>query len=496
VSTFPGVWAGLPEPDRDRTALCFGEEAISYRELGRRVAAAAAVLRPLLAKAPDARLALLCPNGPAFVTHYLAAVTLGGCVMPVDLRLSTEEIGAQLKDAGVGLAAATPEIRERLGALAGRAEHLHDDLTWVTVGEGPGPDADDGALAPEAVRDDQVAELIYTAGTTSRPKGVMRTVANVRAAVANSIRGFGYGPGERIYLVMPLSHSSALNSQLLPVLLVGGTVVLAEAFDPREAVEALKRHRITSLRAVPTMWQMLLTRPDFREGALPDLHTLNNSSAPIQPAQVAGLRERFPDCRILNSYGLTEASTSTILEDAEFRDHPDSVGRPIGGVEMRVAGEDGAPVPAGEVGEILIRGPHVFKGYLGRAEETGRALRDGWLHTGDKGWMDGEGLYYLLGREQEMIQCSGYNVSPQEVERVIEELPQVAEAAVIGIPHRMLGQVVKAVVVPRAGQQVDGRAVTRHCAGRLASHKVPFVVETAPELPRNSLGKLLRNRLK
>lgn len=490
MSAVPGLRAGPAGEEQDRVALCFGALEVSYAGLAGRVAAVAERLGPLLAEAPERRLALLCPNRPEFVTHYLATVALGGCVMPVDLRLSAAEMRLQLEDAGAGLMAAAAPVRERLE----KELTWREGLRWLAVEEGA--DAVAAGPVPDGARDDQVAELIYTAGTTSRPKGVMRTVANVRAAVANSIRGFGYRPGERLFIAMPLSHSSALNSQLLPVLEVGGTAVLADGFDPHAAVAALRDHRITAVRAVPTMWQMLLTRPDFRADVLPDLATLINSSAPIQPAQYEALRARFPDCRILNSYGLTEASTSTILDNDDFRRRPESIGRPIEGVEMAITREDGSPAAPGGQGEIRIRGPHVFKGYLNRAEETGRALAGGWLHTGDRGWRDEEGLYYLLGREQELIQCGGYTVSPQEVERVIEGFPGVAEVAVVGIPHRMLGEVVKAVVVAREGSTLDRREVIRHCAGHLASHKVPFVVEVADALPRNALGKVLRGRLK
>lgn len=493
MSGLADIWCRLSDDTRGQLALRFQGRDVSYGALEAHTLELAERVRSRLEGADPPVVGLLCGNSPEFVFAYLAVTALGGCVQPVDLRLSDSELVAQLKDSGARVLLAGTDVMRRVGE-----QRLWQDgavvLPLEVETEARSASSASSPRLP-VVTADAVAELMYTAGTTAMPKGVLRTQGNVLAAVDNAIQGFGYLPDERLLITMPLSHSSALNSQLLPVLKVKGSVILADGLDPHQVVSQLRDDRITAFRAVPTMWQLLLSLPEFRAGSLPDLKTLINSSATILPSQVMQLRQRFPGVRILNSYGLTEASTSTILRDDELLDHPGSIGRPIGGVEMciRVGERDAKP---DEIGEILIRGPHVFKGYLGRPDETRGAFVDGWLRTGDMGWVDGDGFYYLAGRETDLITCGGYKVSPPEVEDVILTLPGVREVVAVGMPHRMLGEVVKAVIVTAPGADVTERQVIHHCMSRLANYKVPFRVIIAHELPKSSVGKVLRTKIK
>jgi long-chain acyl-CoA synthetase len=343
----------------------------------------------------------------------------------------------------------------------------------------------------------EIAELLYTSGTTGRPKGVMRTHGNVLAASANARRAFGYRHEDVIALAMPLSHSSALVSQMVPMVELGGTGVLVERFDPESLIDTIAAECVSCLRAVPAMFRLLMASPRFAGAFLPSLRLLMNSSAAIDPATCLEVKERLPGVELVNSYGLTEASTCTILPDRLAQAHPDSIGLPIEGVEMQVAGEDGQAVADGEEGEIQVRGPHVFAGYRGLPAETGRAIAPGgWLRTGDVGARKADGLFYFRGRKDDVINCGGRKYAPLEVENCILEMPDIAEAAVVGMPHRVLGEVAKAFVVFRPGVSVDPKAVSRHCARRLPSHKVPFKVEVVSALPRNSVGKVLHRSLR
>jgi len=243
------------------------------------------------------------------------------------------------------------------------------------------------------------------------------------------------------------------------------------------------------------MLRALMVSLECSSTHLPSLRLLINSSAPIDPHAFGALKQRFPEIEVMNSYGLTEASTCTVLRDSMALRRPDSVGVPIEGVEMRVVNEQGQEVEDNVEGEIWVRGEHVFLGYRDRPEATRSVLVDGWLRTGDVGRRDAEGFYYLHGRKDDVINCAGYKVSPLEVENCILQIPEVAEVAVVGEPHRILGQVVKALVVPRTPGHLDAKRIINHCARQLASHKVPFYVEAVTALPKNSVGKTLRRRL-
>jgi long-chain acyl-CoA synthetase len=249
------------------------------------------------------------------------------------------------------------------------------------------------------------------------------------------------------------------------------------------------------MRTVPTMTRLLLTSPAFCLSNLSTLRVLINSSAPIDPATYTALKQRFPTIQVLNSYGLTEASTCTVLPDTQAHIRPDSIGLPIPGVDMCVLDEQGCVIEDGQIGEICVRGDHVFVGYRHKPESTQAVLMDGWLHTGDLGHRDAAGFYYLHGRQSDVINCGGRKFSPQEVEHCILQLPEVAEAAVVSSHHRLLGEVAKAVVVLRQGQRLDAKQIIRYCTRNLASYKIPYAVEFVAALPRNSVGKLLRRKL-
>jgi acyl-CoA synthetase (AMP-forming)/AMP-acid ligase II len=257
----------------------------------------------------------------------------------------------------------------------------------------------------------------------------------------------------------------------------------------------IRAEGVTCMRAVPAMLRMLLASPDFCAATLPSLRLIVNSSAPIDPATYSELKHRFASIQVMNSYGLTEASTCTVLPDAQALSHAGSVGMPIEGVQMRLCDEEGNAVPSGSEGEIWVRGEHVFVGYRNRPEKTRAVLVDGWLHTGDLAHQDEQGLYYLHGRRDDVINCAGRKFAPADVENCILQMSEVQEAAVVGMPHPVLGQVVKAYVVLKPGVAPNAKIITRHCAQNLPSHKVPFYVEFALALPRNSTGKVLRRKL-
>jgi long-chain acyl-CoA synthetase len=501
--TVDALWREAEAARADRTAIVAGATRLTYGEAGARIRALARSLVERGGVKPGDVVALLAPNGAEFVIAYVAIVAAGAMVQPVDERLRADEVNAMLRDSGAaGLVVAASLASRVPGGLADLPA-----MRWMLAipsdgGELPGaarwedwaaPTPAAAALPPR--EPDDIAELMVTSGTAGEPKPVMRSHRNVRAAVRNSIVGFGYRAGDVILIAMPLSHSSALNSQMLPILELGGTLVIVERFAARAALETIRAEGVTCMRAVPSMIKALLTAPDFRAADLPSLRLIVNSSAAIEAATFVALKERFPGVEVMNSYGLTEASTCTVLPDAEALRRPASIGAAIRGVEMTLRDTEGREVATGDEGEIWVRGEHVFAAYRGRPGLRERTVRDGWLRTGDLAHVDADGYYYLHGRQDDVIDCGGRKFAPLEVEQIILELDTIAEAAVVGTPHRMLGQVAKAFVVPREGATIEPRAVIRHCQSRLASYKVPFAVDLVTALPRNSLGKLVRRRL-
>ncbi|GJL58126.1 MAG: long-chain-fatty-acid--CoA ligase [Nitrospirales bacterium] len=506
MNTLPMVWSEAERLWPEKIGLVTEREQLTYAELARRIRRLSGQLIRQWEVRPGEVVGILAPNGVEFVLTYFAVTTIGGIVHPIDERLKSEEIRFLLEDSGARFVIVHQALwgkfanvwnvlpaLERVIAVGDVGANVESFHTWV---QGSAVPDIAGALELSPASDD-IAELMYTSGTIGNPKGAMRSHANVRAASRNARRAFGYRHDDVIAIVMPLSHSSALVSQMLPMVEVGGRIVLVERFDAADLVARIRGQAVTCFRAVPATFKMLMVYPEFNADHLPSLRLLMNSSAAIDPKTHWEIKARFPDVDLVNSYGLTEASTCTILTDAMAREHPDSIGVPIPGVEMSVVDDAGCVVDDGIEGELFVRGPHVCHGYHNLPNESEALFAPGgWMRTGDMGQKDSEGLFYFHGRKADVINCGGRKYAPVEVENCIRELTEVAEVAVLGVPHRVLGQVAKAFVVFRDRASVDLKAVTRHCTRYLPSHKVPFYVESVDVLPKNSLGKMLHRELK
>ncbi|WP_027371347.1 class I adenylate-forming enzyme family protein [Desulfovermiculus halophilus] len=501
MNTLRSLWENTTTSWPQKTGLVAGSRRIDYSRAGRMVQALASRLKAEWGLGQQEIVGLLIPNSIEFVLSYFAVVNAGGIVHPLDERLTPDELATVLNDSNPGHIIVHHMLWPKL-QLALRA--IHSDANILGIGiDDSGVESfeewlekDWGASEDAPLFPEHVAELMYTSGTTGKPKGVMRTHANVRAVSRLAIQGFGYTHRDRIVIVMPLSHSSALASQMMPLVELGGSIVLLDTFEPQSLIACIHNEGVTCLRAVPTIFRSMLLFERFCSAHLPSLRLLMNSSAPIDPETYLAIKERFPGIEIVNSYGLTEASTCTVLPDSMARVRPDSIGAPITGVEMSVRNEQGKAVSPGVEGEIWIRGVHVFGGYYNQPEATQKALtEDRWLRTGDLGSCDNEGYYYFHGRKDHMINCGGRKFAPLEVENCILELDHVADVAVAGIEHKALGQVAQAFVVFKNGASPDGKEVVRHCARRLPSHKVPFYVQAVRSLPKNGLGKVLYRNL-
>jgi long-chain acyl-CoA synthetase len=502
MNTIISLWQETERRHPQKIAFIGDYERVAYGQAGEKIRRLATMLTTRWGLGPGGIVGLLIRNSVEFVVSYFAVIHTGAIVQPLDERLMPNEICAALNDSKAPFIIVHRSLWPKFEAVREKLVHI-ENILGVGINNPTIDRFEDWTAQPAAcfqettVSPGNVAELMYTSGTTGMPKGVMRTHANARAISRFAIRGFGYRSDDIIAIVMPMSHSSALASQMMPFVEIGGTIVLIERFDPSALIDSILAEGVTCLRAVPTIFRALLRSQRFCAGELASLRLLMNSSAAIDPETYIALKKRFPRIEIVNSYGLTEASTNTILPDSMALKRPDSIGTPIEGIEMAIRDDQGNPVEVGAEGEIWVRGEHVFLAYWQQPEVTRAAItEDGWLRTGDLGHCDSECFYYFHGRKDDLINCGGRKYSPLEVENCILELPEVADVAVLGVPHKILGQVAKAYVVFKPDSSHNGKEIARHCARRLASHKVPFFVEGVLKLPKNSVGKILYKDLR
>lgn len=486
----------------DGVAAIYRGDPVSFANLREMVERFSRALRAI-GIGPGDRVALVMPNCLHSIVCYLGAIRAGAIAVPVNIRLKPEETRFILGDVGARVLVAHertwPAVSDALEGLESVEQVLSIGVEAEGVAEVEALMADPGpAFEPPEIAPGDVAAIIYTSGTTGLPKGAMLTHANVLFNVQSTIRGHGFRPDDVHLLIVPLFHVTGLNTIMPTSLFLGSTLVISAGTNPRALFELIERHRCTTVFTVPTTTIMLAAEPSLGDYDLSSLRLIGYSGAPMPVRAIERLRELFPGVALHNFYGLTEStSVTTVLPDEFALSHAESIGRIVPELEAKIADEAGNALPAGEVGELLVRGPSIFAGYYQRPEATAEALEpEGWLHTGDKALMDEDGFIFLRGRTKEMIIVAGENVYPVEVENVLARHPDIREAAAVGVEHPVLGEVVKAVVVARPGASLSESDLRRWCSERLASYKVPQRVEFRDELPRNPSGKVIKRLLR
>ncbi|GAA3357744.1 long-chain fatty acid--CoA ligase [Saccharopolyspora gregorii] len=472
----------------DRAAVRLDDTVLTYDRL---LAVAAGVARWLTANGlePGDRVGLILPNVPAYPVHLFGSLLAGGVVVPMNPLLKSGEIEHYLADSGARFLFASPEAADeaRAGAAATGATVIVVDPRGTDAATADVPEIVDRA-------DDDTAVILYTSGTTGRPKGAELTHANIdgNAAVTRETL-VEIGPGDVVMGCLPLFHVFGLTCGLIASVQAGACLTLIARFEGAKALEVIERDRVTVFEGVPTMYSAMLHAAG--DADLTTVRCCICGGAPLPVELLRAFEETF-GCVILEGYGLSESSPVACFNHPHLERKPGSIGVPVRDVSLRVIDDGGRGVPTGEVGEIVIKGPNVMKGYWGLPEVTADTIVDGWLRTGDLAVCDEDGYFTIVDRKKDMIIRGGYNVYPREIEEVIYEHPAVAEAAVVGVAHPELGEEVVAAIALKPGAMATADEIREFVKARVAAYKYPRQVWVTAELPKGPTGKLLRREVR
>ncbi|MFJ7952055.1 class I adenylate-forming enzyme family protein [Lysinibacillus sp. NPDC096418] len=475
----------------DAIATIYGERSWSYRELYERAQKFAAYLQGEGFEKEDI-IALYTLNSDLFLVAYMGIHLAGFVVMPINTKLAATEIKFIFNHSEAKGLIYDEKIENVIAETSYQFQHKVNLKEMADIIKHYDEPMDAILLDPN-----DTAVVMYTSGTTGKPKGVLLTHQNIVAAAEIWSASMTMTNEDRMFICTPLFHCAGLHVFAMPIFYQGGTLIIEEAFSPSITLEQIVKTNATIFFGVPAMYTILLNTPSLQTSSLSNLRLLCYGAAPMPYELVKQMKEIFPNVKIQNLYGQTENSpAATSLLDADALTKIGSVGKALSRTELKIVDSYGEIVPAGEVGEICVKGPQVMKGYLRNEEETSRTINDGWLYSGDLGRFDDEGYLYIVDRKKDMIIRGGENVYPIEVEEVLYQIPEILEAAVVGIPHEVYGEVPKAFVVLKKGKEVDAETIIAHCRTHLAKYKVPFEIDFLKELPRNASGKVLKHTLR
>jgi long-chain acyl-CoA synthetase len=475
----------------DRPAIKLDDITLNYAVVDQAVARAAGLLRAAGVQ-PGDRVGIMLPNVPYFPFLFYGAMRLGAVVVTMNPLLKEREVAFYLSDSGAQMLVAWHQFEDaaRSGAEDANAETIivqPGSLEERLGAAEPVPDT--------AERDDDgTAVILYTSGTTGTPKGAELTHGNLTAAAEIAVGLVDKGADDVTLGALPLFHVFGLTSGLESSVNVGACLTLLPRFDAGKALEMVERDGVTTFLGVPTMYAAILHHEGgeaFDTSSL-DLCVSGGAAMPVEILRA--FEEKF-ECKILEGYGLSETCGIASFNRPDRERKAGSIGIPVPGVDMKVVDDDGNEVAQGEVGEILIRGPVVMKGYWNRPDATADTLTDGWLRTGDMARVDEDGYFFIVDRKKELIIRGGFNIYPRELEEVLYEHPAVREAAVVGLPHDSLGEEVGAAVALKPGEQVEPDEIRAYMKERVAAYKYPRVVWFVDDLPKGPTGKILKREV-
>ncbi|MFC7441093.1 long-chain-fatty-acid--CoA ligase [Laceyella putida] len=488
----------------ENTAIIDGDQMITFRQVKEwSENLAANLLRMGFQKGQ--RMAIMLPNGWEYVVSYYAIQRLGGVVVQVNPMYQQQELEGILDDSMAWGIIGHHEIKDKLSGISfvqdiakifiypKQSESVECSFMEMLADQGhPLPDLD---INPR----EDIAVLQYTGGTTGRSKGVMLTHYNLISNLYQNFsiyRGVLKRPGEKLLGISPFFHVYGMNNCMNFSIFTAATIICVKKFDPDHVMELIQKHRPTFFPGVPTMYIALLHHPLAQEIGLNSIKVCSSGSAPM-PVEVMEELEQKTGAFIIEGYGLSEASPSTHRNPICGKRKIGSIGIPIPGTDSKVVDLDMGTIeqPPGVPGELIVKGPQVMKGYWNNPEETRLVLRDGWLYTGDIAMMDEEGYFTIVGRKKEMIISGGFNIYPNEVEEVLYQHSAIKEVCAFGVPDSYRGEVVKIAVVLRRNRQATAQELMQWCGERLAPYKVPQYVEFVDELPKSTVGKVLRRKV-
>jgi len=496
----------------DRTAIIFDDKKFVFGEIADRVNRLANALGEL-GIGPGDRVAVMQVNCNEHIEAYFATAKLDGIFVPINFRARAEELTFMLNDSGVKAIIMGHRYQDMLRSIKPELTTLEHQITLETPGEGflsyddLLANASDEERSPTADGED-VTIIMFTAGTTGTPKGVMLSHNSFSSYILANVDPVDMDALEKNILTVPLHHIAGVQA-VMAAIYGGRTLVLQRQFDEEGWMKLVQDEKVNRAMMVPTMLKRLMDLPNFKDYDLSSLQVITYGAAPMPLEVIKKAIVEFPNTRFINAFGQTEtASTITMLPPDAHDIHegdPDyeakltrlgSIGKPLPDVEVRIVDENGKEVAVGENGEIVARGERLMKGYWNRDEATKETLRSGWLYTGDLGYWDDEGYIFLSGRAKDFLKRGGEMIAPEEVEQIIMSHPAVDEAAIIGIPDVEWGERVRAIVVKKPGAELTAEEVIEHCRPRMAGFKRPEDVIFIDELPRNPMGKVLKRVLR
>ncbi len=497
------VLEGNVEKFPDKEAIIFEERRLTYKQLGERVDGLAQGLRQLGLKRGDV-VAILLLNCPEYLEVTFAVNKLGGVWLPMNYRLAGPEVTYILNHSEAKMLISEKEFEP---LIQGIRKDIPGVQKFIGVGkEVPAGwesydglvEGHKGAKVPHALVElDDLHRLMYTSGTTAHPKGVMITYGNLYWKNVGHIIMFDIKPEDKTLVVGPLYHVGGMDLTATGTLNVGGSLVILRRFDPIPVLQAIQKERPTNAWFAPTMVNALFQEPTFDRYDVSSIRFIIDGGEKMPMPLITQIKKKFPKAWFADAYGLTETvSGDTFLAKDQMIAKIGSVGKPVFQLRVRIVDDEDRDVPPNTLGEIVLRGPKVFKGYWKNPQATAEAIKNGWFHTGDIGTLDEEGYLYIVDRKKDVIISGGENIASLEVERVIYELPQVLETAVVGLPHPKWQEIPKAFVVLKKGEKLTAEEITAHCSKKLAKFKVPKEVEFIDMLPRNPSGKILKRELR
>ena len=475
----------------DKTAIFWGEREYSFAELWSQSLRVSQSLQARFGVAPGDRVGLWLKNCPEFVPALFSILAAGAAVVPINNFLKSDEVGFILADAGIDVLVTDAELATHHRAL----EAHRPQLKLMRIEEVVAADGANSAPAgvPQQAKETDLAVIIYTSGTTGKPKGAMLSHANLLHNVESCRIVLQTVEFDRFAVLLPLFHSYMLTVGLLLPLLVGGSIVLVKSLHPvRNVLQEVLQRQATVLPAIPQFYRSMVNAPI--PVPLP-LRICISGAAPL-PVQILREFEAKFHIPLIEGYGLSEASPVVTKNPLDGTRKPGSIGLPVSHVEVSIQDDAGRELPTGEIGELCVRGGNVMLGYWNQPEETARVMRQGWLLTGDIGYRDSEGYYFITDRKKDMLLVNGINVYPREIEEVLYQFPGVKEAAVVGLPDPRKGEQPVAFVAPEDGTTLEEKILQQFLRKRLADYKVPRRFVFMPALPRNATGKILKTRLR